>query len=848
MPALAVPSHDSDSILNMVVEHVFMPPNLPQQHPGEQIEQKTNVALCDYLIEAAQDFLQNFLPSQSPSWTSMIRTMELVRSAAVAPFKEVDLQCMFSDMTIGGTPLRPVITSFVLIFLSGVFTMHIRAQNAGLIVRRPAHADFVQFEVFEVSPSNADVMTAKGKLLCSYPGPAIRVPTETFMNQSFLRELSSFLIQMDVDILDSTPTISKAGSVVPEVRETAHPKYISGLLVGILRGFGQPTDVDRITKRIGDEVLWSNAFRPWRRSPLWLVLRVTLQSSLRIDNLYKHFMLFFHAHLLRKCMHRNFPSELLYVMRAKMTRRLSKLGPGVSLNIYEFVHDTGKETEELLSKRWRAFQSIGSINHSLQPSALDYDAAAHISLTTSYNYLTGMLQPVPCGRSKISFEPHGSRLYVISDFSQFSNGRLARAIEEDQHIAIADFELSVERNLQSWVAASTNHRRAVDVIASCIQQYYAGAKELYAASSEDNSIMILTIMDLWVTLDQLTILQCPLLKEYSPEIPSDFLHPLLLHRSSAINRALHIEQYLLQRHKKALRVKFKVASVFSDAVHESSFAVKYFRASQDLKSLYEDINAHAEREREKKRAELSSLNQQSTSFIRDASRMNHECSRNLGLRRGTVTCRKCQLEHRAMSLKIHIHEWPLPSSVVHAQQAVFELSPPRSFAVWRDITYMILLDIGQPSIPVSCGGPQIRLETFSGLCRWVVKDHRVTVGSTTKSFSDQTHFKTVQIPAEESSVLVNNGLLFRLYDRIRGSWLINSFSESSIAYLCTPPIPTSSAYSDLHRFACSTQHTPNDVIAAQADCPTEINLHEFLAFSGLRSGSRLQWLNIAREL
>jgi hypothetical protein len=44
------------------------------------------------------------------------------------------------------------------------------------------------------------------------------------------------------------------------------------------------------------------------------------------------------------------------------------------------------------------------------------------------------------------------------------------------------------------------------------------------------------------------------------------------------------------------------------------------------------------------------------------------------------------------------------------------------------------------------------------------------------------------------------------------------------------------------------QHTSNDIIAAQANCPKEINIHEFIAFSGLRSGPRLQWLNIAREL
>ena len=65
---------------------------------------------------------------------------------------------------------------------------------------------------------------------------------------------------MDADCLDSTPTASKAGSVVYEVlRESVHPKYISELLVGILRGYGQPAVVDRITKRVGDEILWDKA-------------------------------------------------------------------------------------------------------------------------------------------------------------------------------------------------------------------------------------------------------------------------------------------------------------------------------------------------------------------------------------------------------------------------------------------------------------------------------------------------------------------------------------------------------------------------------------------------------------
>ena len=727
--------------------------------------------------------------------------------------------------------------------------MHIRAQNSALIVRRLSLADFVQFEVFEVSPLTSPVMSTKGKLLCSYPGPAIQVPVETFTNERFLRQLSSFLIQMDIDRLDSTPTISKAGSVVKEVRESVHPRYISELLMGILRGCGQPAVVDRITKRIGDEVLWNDAYKPWRRSPLWLNLRVSLQTSLRASNLYKPFLLYFHAHLLRSCVRLDFPSELLFAMRAKVARRLSKLGPAVSHYVYEFVHDIAKKTEALLLKRWTAFQAVGSISPTLQPATLDFAVDAHISLDMSYNYLTKILCPSSHGfRQAQSAPSRGQRLNNVHNFAQFANGRLAQAIAMDKRIAITDFELSVENGLPSWVAASTNNDDAPHVIASCIQQYFAGAKGLYGTSAEDNSIMILTIMDLWIALDTITTQRCPLLKQYSPEIPSDFLHSLLLHRSSSLKRALRIEEHLRRRHEEAR----DVTSIFSNSISNSCFALTYFRTSDHHQRLFDKIVTHAEQERAEKRAELAVLNQTSKSLLMEASNKEHERAKSrFGRDTHKATCQKCHLEHQAKALQICVHEWPLPASTAQAQLAVFELSPPRAFSTWRDITYMILRDLGLPSVPDSRDPPKVILDSFSGLERWAPQrqqDYRVTVGSSTKSFSDQTHYKMVRIPTDESSVLVNNGLTFRLYDRIRGSWVIGSLSESSVAQLCAPHIPTSGPYSRLHPYVTGTQHTPNEIIAAQFHCPKEINLHEFLAFSGLRSGPRLQWLNIAREL
>ena len=709
-------------------------------------------------------------------------------------------------------------------------------------------------------------MENEGKLLCSYPGPVIQVPMDIFMDKCFLRELSSFLVHMDVDHLDHpdhNPSVDHVNSdsrvdrinSTPKMSEveSVHPRYISELLVGILRAYGQPAPVHRITKRIGDEVL--GAGRPWRRSPLWLVIRVSLQTSLRASNLYKPFILFFHANLLRNCVRRDFPSDLLYAMRVKMARRMSKLGSTASHHVIQFVHDTANETEELLSKRWTAFQNVESIGPTMQLNTLDFVGDTHIPLRKTYDYLTETLRSAARGFSQRVFMPSsGLRICDVYDFAQISNGLLKKAIDEDQYIAMADFELCVERNLELWAIACTNNGGAPDVVASCTEQYFACAKELYKTNAEDNSIMILTIMDLWVALDQLAIQECPLLKQYSPEIPSDFLHGLLLRRSSALRRALRIEEYLCRRHNEAL----DVASVFSNSVDGSCFALKYFSTSENLQRLHDEICTHARRNPMAKRAELISLNEASKTLLREAKGLEHQWTTNVfRIETHRPSCRKCQLEDQGKTIRIPILEWSLLHSTVHTQLAAFELSPPRAFAAWREITYMILHDIGlnlapdpreEPEEPRD---PEVFLDSFFGVHGLGMKSRkydRVTIGSSTMLFSDQTDSNLLfRIPAEESSAFIDNGLSFKLFDRIGRSWVVRSFSETSSTKLCTPPFPDS-PYRHLHRFISSSQHTPNEIIGAQADCPGEINIHEFIAFSGLRSGPRLQWFNMAREL
>jgi hypothetical protein len=104
----------------------------------------------------------------------------------------------------------------------------------------------------------------------------------------------------------SQPQVRKNNKMMDEERDTTHPGMVTDFIMNVITAWGEPTDVKRITKYTREEVLWFDTLNPWRRSPLWLLVRVTLQllfvrkthDSLHEDSLYKAFMVFVLSQLL----------------------------------------------------------------------------------------------------------------------------------------------------------------------------------------------------------------------------------------------------------------------------------------------------------------------------------------------------------------------------------------------------------------------------------------------------------------------------------------------------------------------------------------------------------------------
>ena len=95
-------SHTDSDVLRSVVEHIFLPPKLPQAAPEEEAECRTNVALCHILIVAAVDFRQYLSHSQQIVWARMLKMMRSIHRAAKAPLVEAEFERALSDLVIGG--------------------------------------------------------------------------------------------------------------------------------------------------------------------------------------------------------------------------------------------------------------------------------------------------------------------------------------------------------------------------------------------------------------------------------------------------------------------------------------------------------------------------------------------------------------------------------------------------------------------------------------------------------------------------------------------------------------------------------------------------------------------------
>lgn len=250
--------------IQFLIHHIVLPPKLPQ---SDDFNPALERALLDTTVQA----LEKLQSTLKKSYTQTMQQVSAVQSA----MRNL-INCRNHDGHIIEAQLAMLIRSIAMGMTSAAIPLEVKAQNAGIIISR--HEDDIVFEVFELSPLNEAVIGTTGRLTRSFPTYACRIPAEDVLEQGFVDALSHAIAKMSIqEVAELRPQVWKANMAIGEVRDTMHPGLVTDYLTNVLAALGQPTNTHSITKNTREDVLWRSTSRPWRRSPLWLLVRVTMQ-------------------------------------------------------------------------------------------------------------------------------------------------------------------------------------------------------------------------------------------------------------------------------------------------------------------------------------------------------------------------------------------------------------------------------------------------------------------------------------------------------------------------------------------------------------------------------------------
>jgi hypothetical protein len=196
----------------------------------------------------------------------------------------------------------------------------------------------------------------------SFPACAVFVPLDALSDPGFQTTLSQTVSKMSAERIDEMqPKVKKAGERQSETRDTALPHLVTEHLVSFLRAIGKLVGTTIITKNTREEVMWKDAKRPWRRSPLWLLLRVAMQltfsrlSAVPSKSLYKPFMVFLMSRILKEALAQSqsfLESDSIYAMNAKLSQRLLKIEGHKEEAWFNNIWNTMKMAQSRINSRW----------------------------------------------------------------------------------------------------------------------------------------------------------------------------------------------------------------------------------------------------------------------------------------------------------------------------------------------------------------------------------------------------------------------------------------------------------------------------------------------------------------
>ncbi|KAI1804470.1 hypothetical protein F4811DRAFT_552846 [Daldinia bambusicola] len=838
--------------VDYIINHVFLPPQLPHE---DDYKVKHEETLLKIVIEALSVF-RGYVEGQEANAVDLaITTMRHLHQSHVFTGNKLSID------------EKGLLEAFQLLSQEGrTVVCHVQAQNCGIMFSRLGA--LVHIEMFELSASNQAVISTEGRLCRLFPGSAVSVPFSIFQSREFQDTVACTLNTMTHQSAHGAqPRVQKAKEMHEEPRDTTHPKMVTELFSAFLLSVGNQPEVMKIWKNTREEVFWSNSKLPWHRSALWLLIRVVLQLIFTRsvcpyssgEHTYKAFMICFMAYVLER-VPKDLQSDFLVAMSAKVSRRYRKINEPIPRLMMDFVKSTLLATNQALEDRWSQIQEQNRNPSNLESLGdLNFDKDTRISLWKLVDFLNNIKN-----RQQIDHSVNVPLSCTLSSYDSSLLPWLASPPSKGNMMyRLVAFESWVATHLNAWTVPHQEDPQTCHDLRYLTEEYYHIASSKYKGNPELNSIMILTLLELWVASDKSARQSCELLEEYEPGIPQNLFDNLNFPTKGQMARLYDIEKYLKDRESRA-HLPFEALNSFGS---DNCFSVRFFDQSPEHQTLRASIVNQAYRDREAKRKEFQTKKDEYDALQLKLQRITHTKYREVNPRTGycsypcTRDCEKCAVYRQANSITINIHEWPLPSNSLQEKSTIFELQVPREFGQWRDTTVFILSDVLKLVMEERPqAGYKLKLIDYSALGPHFKsfdpkRRQRIMLLSDIKPH-EVTHRNAKNIGAVVlDDVCPRNGLGLRYYDDSKDVFVSSFKCTDELADLCTYSLPKGLAgemspiQPFIHRLPSKPSGpSPNEVIATQSNCPLNISLEEYKALTSLPLGFLVQWQNILVQL
>lgn len=856
---IITPESIKNTSFQYLYNHLFLPRKLSS---ADDETPKNEGLLLDFVLQS----LQHFLPERHDvkAISASISMLQFFRKSRnnQGHLRDAGVREALQGLTTQGMNFHLLLrysTKLTKILIAPIAVFQITEQNAGVIISR--YVDTVCFEMFELSPTNEAVMTTRGRLTRCFPTTAVEVALSDFECDAFQTVISKTLAKMSQQPLRETKqkqTRSQEKEHQNTV-DTAHPMIITELFTSMLRGCGKAVSSRGIRKNTRDEIIRKDHKDPWRRSPLWLLIRVALQLAMtrcsrEEDATYKEFMVFLMTQTLHVAnQQQKTSSDILSNMSTKVSRRLSKLRSPSSGAWLSNVRSIVSKTLDTLNQRWTQIQDRA------EPS-LDIHDLCEINMVESTLLPLKEMDDFLSSMSRQEIVSDRPRVFLSSIFIVLSENQLPTFTDcsgTELFLHLLDVESWVANDLPIWIDTHLmKSNQPVKELKQLLEIYHQKAATHYSGRPEALSRMILTIGELWLAADVATVHELPLLANYKPQIPMVVWQALLLGSAKEMQRLKRLEDYVTERGRSAEEIRSP--AIFFTFGEPGSFPVEYYRQSVRHQQMKLDIENDAYDKREEKVGEFRNAKATYAKLMQRYAASDCDVSAKWDDGQRVFihpsSCRRCGFESKAKALAVSIHEWPLPQDELEAQATVFELAAPETFSLWRDLTLHLIFDVlqSQPD-GVPTPAKSFQLKTYQPLKPWYTYkgNFRVQLRSMSKP-NTVVHRHAIPVHnSSEADVCLNSGIVYRYYDENSNSFYTVLTATDRLSDMCTFKLPERTAV--LSQFLRRTWknpdgETPNHVIANQRQCPDSLSLRDFSALAGLPYGHKIQWMSILTQL